>query len=392
MSIQSAETIDVHAHAVLEETMGAAGEHGPTLTKDEPPVFTVGSYQLHGVRYRGSAFMEPELRLTAMDKAGIDFQVLSPNPLTYFHFIDAKPGQQFCRIHNDALAEVVRQHPDRLAAFAAVPMQNIQMAIEETQRAVTELGCLGPYIGTDFGRPLNDPAMDAYYAALVELDVPLFIHPAPAGIDGPAGDANLQQFDLDIIIGFAAQETIAVGTLIYGGVLDDIPISTCASAMAAELRGMPMVVWLWPQGNAPGPATICARMARLTSCYTDSGLMCTYIRQIRLNCCASTSTLTVWFTAPISLGGTNRTTMFARKQRPTPPPLAACYAAKPCSRCHRANARMPLARNTSATGATTSETSVSATCTLSGSPSTKSVVPATRVGPKPRPSTLVPTT
>ena len=47
--------------------------------------------------------------------------------------------------------------------------------------------------------PLNDPALDSFYAKLTELDVPLFIHPAPAGIDGPSGDANLKQFDLDII-------------------------------------------------------------------------------------------------------------------------------------------------------------------------------------------------
>ena len=104
MSLQSAETIDVHAHAVLDETMGAAGSHGPELTAESPPRFRAGDYELIGVKYRGSAFMDPELRLQAMDTAGIDYQVLSPNPLTYFHFIDAKDAQNFCRVHNDALA------------------------------------------------------------------------------------------------------------------------------------------------------------------------------------------------------------------------------------------------------------------------------------------------
>jgi aminocarboxymuconate-semialdehyde decarboxylase len=55
------------------------------------------------------------------------------------------------------------------------------------------------------------------------LNVPLFIHPAPAGIDGPPGDPNLKRFDLDIIVGFGAQEAIAVSTLIFGGVLDRHP-------------------------------------------------------------------------------------------------------------------------------------------------------------------------
>jgi aminocarboxymuconate-semialdehyde decarboxylase len=60
--------------------------------------------------------------------------------------------------------------------------------------------------------------------------VPLFLHPYPAGIDGPAGDPALGDFDLDVVIGFAAQETIAVARLIYGGVLDRHPgLDICLS-------------------------------------------------------------------------------------------------------------------------------------------------------------------
>ena len=230
MNIHQAQTIDVHAHAVLEATMGAAGKYGPELGREASPRFRVGNYELHGVKYRGSPFMEIDLRLKAMETAGLDFQVLSPNPLTYFHFIEPAAGRTYCRTHNDALAQLIKPHRDRFAAFASVPMQDVGFAIEETQRAVRDLGMLGPYIGTDFGRPLDDPSLDAFYAALVSMDVPLFIHPAPAGIDGPAGDANLKKFDLDIIIGFTAQETIAVARLIFGGVLDRHPgLDICLS-------------------------------------------------------------------------------------------------------------------------------------------------------------------
>ncbi len=230
MSLATAASIDVHAHAVLEQTMGAAGRYGPELGFEEKPRFRVGNYELHGVRYRGSPFMDVNLRLAAMDRAGIDYQVLSPNPLTYFHFIEPPLAREFCRIHNDGLSAAIADHSSRLAACAAVAMQDIPFAIEETARAVKDLGMVGPYIGTDFGRPLDDPALDPFYEALVALDVPLFIHPAPAGIDGPAGDPNLKRFDLDIIIGFAAQETIAVCTLIYGGVLERHPkLDVCIS-------------------------------------------------------------------------------------------------------------------------------------------------------------------
>ena len=83
-ALANAKNIDIHAHAVLAESMGAAGDYGPELGAQDTdkPWFRIGDYQLDGVRYQGSAFMDIDLRIQAMDKAGIDFQVVSPNPLT----------------------------------------------------------------------------------------------------------------------------------------------------------------------------------------------------------------------------------------------------------------------------------------------------------------------
>ena len=232
MTIQNARTIDIHAHAVLEETFGSAGVHGPELTigADGRPLFRVGGYRLHGVRYRGSPFMDLDLRIAAMDKAGIDFQVVSPNPLTYFHFVAADSAIAFCRRHNDVLAARIARFPQRLADFAALPMQNPLAAADELKRAVEELGLWAPYVGTEFGIRLDSQELDPLYRRCIELDVPLFLHPAPAGIDGPAAFPPVDQFDLDLLIGFATQETIAVSTLIFGGVIDRHPqLDICVS-------------------------------------------------------------------------------------------------------------------------------------------------------------------
>ena len=225
MPIHDASVIDVHAHVRLQATTGAAGRHGPEFGTDEngKPWYRVGNYKLVGVKHTGSPFTDPDLRLKAMQEAQIDFQVLSPSPLTYFHHIDLGEAMAFCRRHNDAMAELVRTYPDKLGGLAAVPMQDPTAAREELVRAVRELGLWGAAIGTEFKEPLHSPALDPFYQTLVELDVPLFIHPAPAGIDGPPGDPNLKRFDLDIIVGFGAQEAIAVSTLIFGGVLDRHP-------------------------------------------------------------------------------------------------------------------------------------------------------------------------
>ncbi len=232
MSAQTARVIDVHAHAVLAETMGMAGDHGPEIgaTPDGKPWFRVGGYRLDGVRYVGSPFMDPEVRIARMDAAGIDWQLLSPNPLTYFHFIPAAEAIRFCRVHNDALAAVVQPRAARLGALAALPVQDVAAACRELRRAVTDLGMLGAQIGTDMPQRLDAPEMDALYQTCVALDVPLFIHPGPAGIDGPPGDPALRRFDLDVVVGFAAQEVLAVATLVYGGVLDRHPgLDICLS-------------------------------------------------------------------------------------------------------------------------------------------------------------------
>lgn len=224
--------VDVHAHAVLGELFGIAGQAGPELGQDADgrPWFRVGDHVLEGVDYRGTAFMDPDIRVRRMDEAGIDVQVMSPNPLTYFYTLDPDAGVDYARRHNDLLAEKAARHPERLRAFATLPMQDIAAAVDELERAVTELGMLGPYIGTEFGLTLDDPALDPFYARVVELDVPIFIHPASTGLGLRPPDLRLRRMDLDLLIGMPAEETLAAATLIFGGVLHRHPrLDVCVS-------------------------------------------------------------------------------------------------------------------------------------------------------------------
>ena len=232
MPLEGAKVIDVHAHVVLAKTFGIADHFGPEMggQDGDDPWFRVGNYRLDGVRYKGSAFMNTEVRLEKMRQARIDFQVLSPNPLTFLHFVEPQIAIKFCKVHNDALHEVISENSTHFAGLAALPMQDVSAAIDELERSVRELDLLGGYIGTDMPHSLDDAKMDPFYEACVRLKIPLFLHPSPAGIDGPNGDSNLKDFDLDVVIGFAAQEAIAVARLIFGGVLDRHPnLDICLS-------------------------------------------------------------------------------------------------------------------------------------------------------------------
>lgn len=271
--IGNAAVIDLHAHIVIAETIGAAGDFGPFIGQnpDGSPFFQIGkTYRLNGVRYVGSPFMDTDLRIARMAEHGIDFQVVSPNPLTYFHFIPPADAVRFCRAHNDALAAIARSHERRIAGLAALPLQSPEAAAAELRRAVGELGLVGASFGTDAPLPLDAPEFDVLYEEAVRLDVPLFIHPGPAGIDGPAGDPALRRFELDIIAGFAAQETLAVATLIYGGVLDRHPgLDLCFShgggatalLMGRMANGARKRPWAPPALRAEGAFE--ARLARL---------------------------------------------------------------------------------------------------------------------------------
>ena len=118
------------------------------------------------------------LRLQHMDRLGIDVQVLSANPLTMFHGIDASTAIDFCQRQNDLMASAIAEHPNRLLGLGSLPMQSIPASCQELERVVRELGLSGVAIGTDFPWGFANPQLDPLYEALVALDVPLFVHPS----------------------------------------------------------------------------------------------------------------------------------------------------------------------------------------------------------------------
>jgi aminocarboxymuconate-semialdehyde decarboxylase len=224
--------IDLHAHVVLEAGFGQAGKYGPEYSRDENgvPFFRIGDYKMKPITYHGTVFMDMNLRLERMAEDGIDMQMLSPNPLTMFHHIPADVAKRFCRVQNDAMAELVNRHPGKLLGAACLPMQDIEAANRELERCTGELGLVAAYTGTHLPHDLDDPCMDDFYRQLVALEVPLFLHPASSGGDEGPMDERMNRFNLSILLGYPYEEMVACAQILFGGVFDRHPdVDICIS-------------------------------------------------------------------------------------------------------------------------------------------------------------------
>ncbi len=119
-----------------------------------------------------------EQRLQDMDAAGIDVQVIS-HTTSGITALSAQESRRLILEANDQLAEAINTHPDRFAGFAALPMSEPEAAVSELERAVRSLGLKGAMInGTASGRFLDDPAFLPVLEQAIELNVPIYIHPA----------------------------------------------------------------------------------------------------------------------------------------------------------------------------------------------------------------------
>jgi len=215
-------TIDTHAHVFLSGVLGQCGEAGPELTMENGvQTFRAGSYTIRHVRFRDSPMSDPDKRLALMDRMQIDMQLLSPYPILYFYDQPEAVALTFCRRHNDEMAALIARYPKRLGGLATLPMQSPAAARDELRRAVEQKGLVGAYIGrSSQGRELSDDAYAILWQEFERLRVPVVVHPGPLD---PAGRGSKGKWDLDLILGFAVDETFAIAELVLGGVLDRHP-------------------------------------------------------------------------------------------------------------------------------------------------------------------------
>jgi predicted TIM-barrel fold metal-dependent hydrolase len=122
-------------------------------------------------------------RIDLMNRHGIERMILSLNAPAVQGIPNVKRANEVAQRANDILAAEVAKRPDRFSAFAALPMQDPDLAIRELERCV-QLGFKGALVN-GFSQVGDDntvryydlPQYWPFWAACERLDAPFYLHP-----------------------------------------------------------------------------------------------------------------------------------------------------------------------------------------------------------------------
>jgi aminocarboxymuconate-semialdehyde decarboxylase len=214
-------TIDIHSHAIPPSVVEAI--------ETDPAGF---SARIEGkgkerrvVHDQGYAyplfeeFVDPAVKLQAMDRKGLDISVLSPPPPLFYYWADAETGAHIARLVNDGIAELVSANPDRFRGMATVPMQDAEAAIAELERVVSTYGMRAVEIGTSIeGTQLSNETFRPFLKRATELGVLILAHPYYVG-----AKQGLEDYYLTNLLGNPYDSTVMIANLMFSGLLDELP-------------------------------------------------------------------------------------------------------------------------------------------------------------------------
>lgn len=168
-------------------------------------------------------------RLDGMAANGIEFAILSLHSPGVQAILDTKAAIALARRANDRLADAVVRHPDRYAAFAALPMQDPDAACRELTRCVRKLGFKGAMLNgfTQKDKPdsaiyYDDPQFADFWATVADLDTPIYLHPRMQ-IPSRAQNYEGHPWLMSAPWGFAVETSIHALRLCGSGIFDRHP-------------------------------------------------------------------------------------------------------------------------------------------------------------------------
>jgi aminocarboxymuconate-semialdehyde decarboxylase len=135
---------------------------------------------------------------------------------------------------NDHMADCVRAAPDKFIGLGTLPMQDPELAVLELKRCVNELGLAGVQIGSHINSwNLSDPALRPIFDAAEKLGAAVFVHPWDM-----IGSDLMKSYFLPWLVGMPAETSLAVCSMLFGGVIASRPdLRVCFAHGAGAFPG-----------------------------------------------------------------------------------------------------------------------------------------------------------
>ena len=162
---------------------------------------------------------DPLARIRECDAHAVDLQVISTVPVMFSYWTPPRDGLEISRYLNDHIAEVVQAHPRRFIGLGTIPLQCPDLAIAELERCVQKLGLAGVQIGSHVNDwNLSDPTLFPVFQAAEKLGASIFVHPWDM-----MGEAKMQKYWLPWLVGMPAEVSLAICSMIFGGIFERLP-------------------------------------------------------------------------------------------------------------------------------------------------------------------------
>ncbi len=162
---------------------------------------------------------DPGVRLDECNATGVDVQVLSTIPTLFSYWAKPEDTLDLSQLLNDHIATVVAENPTRFTGLGTVPMQAPALAIKELERCVKELSFSGVQIGSHIlDWNLSDENLFPFFQAAEELGTAVFVHPWDM-----FGQEKMKQYWLPWLVGMPAETSLAICSMIFGGVFERLP-------------------------------------------------------------------------------------------------------------------------------------------------------------------------